>query len=335
MDHPFGADQFYGNFNSWEDTKTWFAGVQQALGEKTSASFSFRRHSDLFVLFRDQPESSPITTPTRATRSPCAAARRCRRHYALLRRGGLARIHRQQQSGRPRAQPRGRLRRARFPRAQPLLAPRSRRARKSTATSPARSRPPSPADTGSRRRSSFAPRPAAPSACPATPTSTITTRPISAIRTYALSAPGPMRAGSTGPEHRVRGDITLFERQERDGIDYYRASLTDIYRAVNIQNLELPRSGSGAALDAVAHEYVRLPLHRAARHSGHDRRGRHQVHVQLPDEIRCLRVAGHAARQLHLPHARRRDRAVRAIALTRCGTCTSGCRTNRCILIFR
>ena len=56
MDHPFGADQFYGNFNSWEDTKTWFAGVQQALGAKTSASFSFRRHSDLFVLYRDRPD---------------------------------------------------------------------------------------------------------------------------------------------------------------------------------------------------------------------------------------------------------------------------------------
>ena len=56
MDHPFGADQFYGNFNSWEDTKTWFAGVQQALGAKTTASFSFRRHSDLFVLYRDRPD---------------------------------------------------------------------------------------------------------------------------------------------------------------------------------------------------------------------------------------------------------------------------------------
>jgi iron complex outermembrane receptor protein len=56
MDHPFGADQFYGNFNSWEDTKTWFAGVQQPLGEKTNVSFAFRRHSDLFVLFRDRPQ---------------------------------------------------------------------------------------------------------------------------------------------------------------------------------------------------------------------------------------------------------------------------------------
>ena len=39
------------------------------------------------------------------------------------------------------------------------------------------------------------------------------------------------------PSNVVRGDITVFERQERDGIDYYRASPTDIYRALNIQNL--------------------------------------------------------------------------------------------------
>ena len=57
MDHPFGADQFYGNFNSWEDTKTWFAGAQQAIGLNTTASFAFRRHSDLFVLYRDRPQN--------------------------------------------------------------------------------------------------------------------------------------------------------------------------------------------------------------------------------------------------------------------------------------
>jgi iron complex outermembrane receptor protein len=54
-DRPFGADQFYGNFNSWENTKTWVASVEQSLGEKTHAAFSFRRHSDLFVLYRDRP----------------------------------------------------------------------------------------------------------------------------------------------------------------------------------------------------------------------------------------------------------------------------------------
>src|SRR6266446_4049468 len=51
MDHPFGADGFYGAFNSWENTKTWFASLRQAWGQKTEVSFSFRRHSDLFVLY--------------------------------------------------------------------------------------------------------------------------------------------------------------------------------------------------------------------------------------------------------------------------------------------
>lgn len=55
-DKPFGADQFYGNFPSWENTKTWFAGGRQELGSKTEATFAFRRHSDLFVLYRDRPE---------------------------------------------------------------------------------------------------------------------------------------------------------------------------------------------------------------------------------------------------------------------------------------
>jgi iron complex outermembrane recepter protein len=54
-DRPFGADQFYGNYNSWEDTKTWFASLRQDLGERTEAAFSYRRHSDLFVLERYQP----------------------------------------------------------------------------------------------------------------------------------------------------------------------------------------------------------------------------------------------------------------------------------------
>lgn len=54
-DKPFGAEQFYGNFNSWERTKTWFAGLRQDLGAKTEAAFSYRRHTDLFVLYRDRP----------------------------------------------------------------------------------------------------------------------------------------------------------------------------------------------------------------------------------------------------------------------------------------
>lgn len=55
-DKPFGADQFYGNYNSWERTKTWFAGARQTFGQAAEAAFSYRRHSDLFILYRDRPQ---------------------------------------------------------------------------------------------------------------------------------------------------------------------------------------------------------------------------------------------------------------------------------------
>jgi len=55
-DKPFGADQFYGNFNSWERTKSWFAGLNQDLGKKTEFDLGYRRHSDEFILLRDQPQ---------------------------------------------------------------------------------------------------------------------------------------------------------------------------------------------------------------------------------------------------------------------------------------
>lgn len=54
-DRPFGAEQFYGDYNSWERTRTWFASARQSLGENTDAAFAFRRHTDLFVLYRDRP----------------------------------------------------------------------------------------------------------------------------------------------------------------------------------------------------------------------------------------------------------------------------------------
>jgi iron complex outermembrane recepter protein len=54
-DKPFGADQFYGPFNSWERTKSWFVGLKQDLGSKTEFDFGFRRHTDEFILLRDNP----------------------------------------------------------------------------------------------------------------------------------------------------------------------------------------------------------------------------------------------------------------------------------------
>jgi len=54
-DRAFGANQFYGPYNSWERTKSWFASGRQELGSRTVAAFGYRRHADEFVLLRDAP----------------------------------------------------------------------------------------------------------------------------------------------------------------------------------------------------------------------------------------------------------------------------------------
>jgi outer membrane cobalamin receptor len=54
-DRAFGADQFYGDYPSWERTKSLFGGIRQELGAHTNAAFAFRRHSDNFILFRNDP----------------------------------------------------------------------------------------------------------------------------------------------------------------------------------------------------------------------------------------------------------------------------------------
>lgn len=55
-DRSFGAAQFYGNYNSWERTKGWFAALTQQFDSHTQAAVAYRRHSDIFLLERDQPE---------------------------------------------------------------------------------------------------------------------------------------------------------------------------------------------------------------------------------------------------------------------------------------
>ncbi len=54
-DTPFGANNFYGNYPSWERTKGWFASLRQDLGAKTDAGFAYRRHTDNYILIRDDP----------------------------------------------------------------------------------------------------------------------------------------------------------------------------------------------------------------------------------------------------------------------------------------
>ena len=64
-DRPYGANRFYGPYDSWERTKGWFAALQQQLGPRTAASYAYRRHTDLFVLLLDRPNyyrNNHITT---------------------------------------------------------------------------------------------------------------------------------------------------------------------------------------------------------------------------------------------------------------------------------
>jgi len=64
-DRPYGANDFYGAYNSWERTKGWLASVQQQLGKRTAASFGYLRHTDEFILLEGQPtfyENNHATT---------------------------------------------------------------------------------------------------------------------------------------------------------------------------------------------------------------------------------------------------------------------------------
>jgi iron complex outermembrane receptor protein len=64
-DRPYGANQFYGPYNSWERNKAWLASIQQQLGARTAASFGYLRHSDMFVLLQGLPaiyENNHVTT---------------------------------------------------------------------------------------------------------------------------------------------------------------------------------------------------------------------------------------------------------------------------------
>jgi iron complex outermembrane receptor protein len=54
-DTPFGANNFYGNYPSFERTKGWFASIQQGLGAKTGIGYAYRRHTDNFILLRNDP----------------------------------------------------------------------------------------------------------------------------------------------------------------------------------------------------------------------------------------------------------------------------------------
>ena len=239
MDHPFGADQFYGNFNSWENTKTWFAGVQQALGADTTASFSFRRHSDLFVLFRDRPE---VFTNHHSDESEQADLRRRQAiSTATTVSYGVEALHESILSNNLGEHSRSR--------GAAYAALDFRALRRFSLSLSAReevyrsfSGQFSPTVAGGFWLSQRWKFRASASRAFRVPSYTD----LYYHDPANLGSPDlrPERAWTYeggldwNPGGRVRGAVTIFKRRERDGIDYYRSSPTDVWRALNIQNLD-------------------------------------------------------------------------------------------------
>ncbi len=239
MDHPFGADQFYGPYNSWEDTKTWFAGVRQAFGERTTASFSYRRHSDLFVLLRDQPgvyanhHADESWQADLRRREPVSANTTV--FY------GVEALHESIVSNNLGDHARSR--------AAAYGAVDFRALRRFSLTISARE------EVYRRVSGEFSPTVAGGYwIAPKLKLRASASRAFRVPSYTDLYYQDPSNLGNRNlrpervwsyegglvwaPAARVEGDLTLFERRERDGIDYYRSSPTDIWRALNIQSLD-------------------------------------------------------------------------------------------------
>lgn len=54
-DRPYGANLFYGPYDSAERTKGWFTAIRQPLPASFTADFAYRRHTDEFILFVERP----------------------------------------------------------------------------------------------------------------------------------------------------------------------------------------------------------------------------------------------------------------------------------------
>jgi iron complex outermembrane receptor protein len=247
MDHPFGADQFYGPYPSWEDTKTWFAGIRQEFGANTEADFSFRRHSDLFVLFRDQPQ---IYTNHHSDESEVADLRR---HQSLSPSAnlfyGVEAVHESIVSNNLGNHERSR--------AAAYAAVDFRALHRFSLTLSAREE--------AWRRWAFEFSPTVAGGVWLSPKVKLRASASRAFRVPSytdLYYSDPANLGNPNlrperawtyeggvdwsPAARVRATLTVFERRERDGIDFYRTSPTDLWRALNIDCLNF--TGVEAAL---------------------------------------------------------------------------------------
>jgi outer membrane cobalamin receptor len=238
MDHPFGADQFYGPYPSWEDTKTWWVGAQQALGRKTTVSFAYRRHSDLFVLYRDQPQ---IYTNHHVDESYQGAVRRteflaagANLHY------GAEALHESIVSNNLGVHARSRA---------AVYAAADFRALKRFSLSLAAreevyrsfSAEFSPTVAGGIWISPVLKFRASASRAFRVPSYTDLYYSDPANRGNPNLRPERAWTYESGidwnPSTRVRASVAVFERRERDGIDYYRTSPTAIWQALNIDSL--------------------------------------------------------------------------------------------------
>ncbi len=259
MDHPFGAEQFYGNFNSWENTKTWFAGGSQELGERTAVSFAYRRHSDLFVLYRDRPqvftnhhsdESYQAAVRRRESLSPTAHV-----YY------GVEALHESVISNnlgnhaRSRGAAYGALDLRALKRFSLSISARE--------------------EVFRRWSGAFSP----------TISGGVWLSPKWKLRASASRAfripgytdlyyhdPGNIGSPNLRPERawtyeggvnwaaasRVHAELTVSHRRERDGIDYYRTGPADIWRALNIQNLNFTGVEAGVRYRTLDFRYTGL-----------------------------------------------------------------------------
>jgi hypothetical protein len=62
------------------------------------------------------------------------------------------------------------------------------------------------------------------------------------------------------PSSRWRGDLTVFERRERDDIDYYRPSPSHLWQAVNIDALNFCRCVERCAVCGNEFAESRFPI---------------------------------------------------------------------------
>jgi iron complex outermembrane receptor protein len=246
MDHPFGADQSYGPYPSWEDTKTWWAAYRQQLGKKTEASFAYRRHSDLFVLVRDEPA---LYANHHADESDQAALRRTETlHNGVNLYLGAEALHESIVSNNLGNHARSR--------AAAYAAMDIRAWKRFSFSLSARE------EVYRSWSARFSPTVAA--GAWISPTLKFRASASSAFRipTYTdLYYSDPANQGNPNlrperawtydagfdwnPTTRIRATLAVFERRERDGIDYYRTSPNSLWQALNIDSLNFTGVESG------------------------------------------------------------------------------------------